>query len=166
MAFQPTKYTTITLYDGMLSDVGSEFSSDSNEIITSSEDFFQGDVIYKGLNQKNESDDIFLYNMDVIVQSFMNMIFTNLGERLFRPTFGASLNFALFAPINEVTSEKIRQLLFSYVVKWDPRIVVDIAKSRVTPEDTGYNIYMVYNVLGFGNEKYVLNAFYQIYESD
>lgn len=155
---QTTDYDPEVIAEGFLS--GEELTDETLVTETS-------EVIYKDFNQKNIGQDTFIYNMEAIIQSVMNTIFTVPTQRVFRPAVGASLDFAIFAPINEITSSRLRQILIDSVEKWEPRIIVDRNKSYINPNDIdeGYDIFLVYQVRGMGTEKYILSMFYTIYGS-
>lgn len=135
--FQPTEITTIS--DEI---IGYDYEQENIDR------YFNGVIVYQELNQKNAGDDVFLYNIEVITQSVFNAIFTSPGERLFRPTYGASLNRILFRGINNATSMLLKQILIVSMEQWEPRIKVNRTLSVITPQpdDNLYDIHMVYEV--------------------
>ncbi len=151
--FQPTEITEIS--DEV---IGYDYEKENTER------YFNGKIVYKELNQKNTGDDVFLYNIDVITQSVFNAIFTSPGERLFRPTYGASLNRILFRGINVATSLLLKQILIISMEQWEPRIQVNRALSTITPmpDDNMYDIHMVYEVPSLVQGYLSFDAYYKV----
>ena len=155
MSFQPTDLVEISQET-----LGYDYDKENIER------YFGGRIVYKDINQKNEGDEVFLFNIDVINQSIFNMLYTNPGERLFRPAFGASLNRIIFRPISPATSMLLKQILIVSVEKWEPRISVNRNLSTVTaiPDDNMYDIHMVYEVPSLVQGYLSFDAYYVITE--
>jgi phage baseplate assembly protein W len=148
--FQPTEITTIS--DEIIG------YSYEDELI---QRYYSGTIVYQDLNTENVLDDIYIYNMQVMVQSVLNMLYTEPGERLFRPSFGSSLNSIVFAPINAATSARLKQILINSIETWDPRITVNRSLSRVIPlsDEMAYEIHVLYEVpsLLLENQELIFN---------
>ena len=117
-------------------------------------------MLYTDLNQESPGEYPLLYNMDSVMQAVSNLLNTQPGERLFRPTFGADIRSILFQPINESTSLRLTQIFIGAIEQWDYRIRVVRNYSRVTPvpDENLYQIYVVYQVLGITDQTYAYEA--------
>ena len=60
-----------------------------------------------------------------IQQAIRIILFTNHGERVMRPDFGAGLNDFLFEPINTTTLALIKTRVEEALIDWEPRIIVE-----------------------------------------
>src|SRR5262245_41359722 len=74
-----------------------------------------------------------IYEEDVR-QAIRIILFTNRGERLMRPDFGAGLNEFVFDPINTATMALVENRVREALITWEARI--DVLDVRVTA-DTG-----------------------------
>ena len=54
-------------------------------------------------------------------RSIMNLISTNLGERLFQPNVGGNVNKALFEPLDQIAATSIRSAIFKTIQYNEPR---------------------------------------------
>ena len=117
-------------------------------------------ILYSDLNQESPGENPIRYNMDSVMQALANILNTQPGERLFRPTFGANLLSVLFQPINEGTSIRLKQILMVSIEQWDTRIKVNRNLSTITPlpDDNAYEIYMVYEISGIQEQTYAYEA--------
>jgi len=66
-------------------------------------------------------------------QAVLIILFTNPGERVMRPDFGAGLNDFLFEPINSTTLATIKKRIEDSLIDWEPRI--DVMTVSVSPDD-------------------------------
>jgi phage baseplate assembly protein W len=82
-----------------------------------------------------------------IAQAIKIILFTNRGERVMRPEFGAGLNSFLFEPVNQTTMQLVQTRVEESLIDWEPRI--DVEQVRVTSDpvernrlniDVGYRI--------------------------
>lgn len=117
-------------------------------------------IIYSDLNQRSPGSYSLLFNMDSVMQAISNLLNTQPGERLFRPTFGADIRSILFQPINEATSIRLKQMFIGSIEQWDRRIQVARNLTQITPlpDDNAYDIYIVYRVLGITDQTYAYEA--------
>jgi uncharacterized protein len=82
-----------------------------------------------------------------IRQAIRIIIFTNRGERLMRPDFGAGLNEFIFESINTTTMALIESRVREAIVTWEPRIdVVDVTVTSDTSERNKLLIDLNYRV--------------------
>ena len=121
-------------------------------------------VVYRDLNQESSGKDPMLVNMDAVAQALSNLFNTRPGERIFRPNFGSDLEAILFQPIDEATTLRLKQLLIKSVEQWEPRVRVDRRLTEITPQpdDNGYDIFIIYQILGIPEEYFEFQGFYEI----
>jgi len=71
-----------------------------------------------------------------IKSNLVNLLLTDIGERVMNPNFGCNLKRYLFENINDVNSEKIKNAVLSSVGYYVPEVT--ITSIAVTP-NTDYN---------------------------
>jgi phage baseplate assembly protein W len=115
-------------------------------------------AFYSDLNYIKPSVGASVEDVDSVFQAIFTLLGTKRGERLFRPTYGASLQNYLFEPCDEFTAKSI---LFEIqtTLKEEPRIKFNVSKSSVipVPEQQLFLITIVFTVLGFNNLEKSLN---------
>ncbi|GHT70233.1 baseplate protein [Bacteroidia bacterium] len=62
---------------------------------------------------------------DDIKESLEIILSTQVGERIMQPAFGANLNSFIFQPINEMNRVEIKDLVFTAIYNFEPRIRPD-----------------------------------------
>lgn len=72
-----------------------------------------------------------------IAQAIKIILFTNRGERVMRPEFGAGLNSFIFEPVNQTTIQLVRTRVEESLIDWEPRI--DVEEVRVTTDPVERN---------------------------
>jgi phage baseplate assembly protein W len=77
-----------------------------------------------------------IYEED-IRQAIRIIIFTNRGERLMRPDFGAGLNEFIFASVNTTTMALVETRVREALITWEPRI--DVEDVNVTADASERN---------------------------
>lgn len=120
-------------------------------------------VIYSDLNQDAPELDSLVTNVAAIVQGIGNLFRTLPGERLFRPTYGSNFLPILFAPINQTTAIRLREMTISAVEKYEPRVSLDRRLTRITPlpNDDMYEIVLVGQTIGIGPELFEYRGFFE-----
>jgi phage baseplate assembly protein W len=73
---------------------------------------------------------------DQIKSNLVNLLLTDIGERVMNPNFGCNLKRYLFENINDVNAEKVKNAVLSSVGFYIPEITV--TSIAVTP-NTDYN---------------------------
>lgn len=106
--------------------------------------------LYSDLNYIKPTLGGTVYDIDSIFQSIFSALGTKIGQRVFRPTWGSSLNRYLFEPCDELTA---RNILYDIkrTMDLEPRVQFNIAKSSVVPvpEKNMFILNIHYNILGF-----------------
>ena len=96
-----------------------------------------------------------------IRQAIRIIIFTNRGERLMRPDFGAGLNEFVFEPINLSTMALIETRVREALIAWEARI--DVSGVKVTADTSERNkllIEMTYRVRATNTRHNLVYPFY------
>jgi hypothetical protein len=68
-------------------------------------------------------------------EALWNVLMTNLGERLMRPTFGAGLNQWVGKPNTESTRHLIASSITAAVAKWEQRVALSNVTVTTDPTD-------------------------------
>jgi phage baseplate assembly protein W len=96
-----------------------------------------------------------------IRQAIRIIIFTNRGERVMRPDFGAGLNEFIFANVNTTTMALVETRVRESLVTWEPRI--DVEEVRVTSDPGERNkllIDLTYRVRATNTQHNLVFPFY------
>ena len=91
---------------------------------------------------------------NAIKQSIRSLIKTRPKERVFRPDIGCNVEDYLFEQMNDVTSNRIRNIIETTLNTLEPR--VDLGNITVTPnpDNNEYIITMTYFINGLAEEQY------------
>ncbi len=101
-----------------------------------------------------------IYEEDVR-QAIRIIIFTNRGERLMRPDFGAGLNEFVFEPVSTATMALIENRVREALIAWEARI--DLLEVKVTSDASERNkllIDMTYRVRATNAKHNLVYPFY------
>jgi phage baseplate assembly protein W len=101
-----------------------------------------------------------IYEED-IRQAIRIIIFTNRGERLMRPDFGAGLNEFVFEPVNTATMALVENRVREALIAWEARI--DVLEVKVTSDASERNkllIDMTYRVRATNTKHNLVYPFY------
>jgi len=116
------------------------------------------------LTQATDGDILRDVNEDAVINSIVNIINTMKGSRRMLPEFAASIQNILFEPIDNRTSNLIRNKIASNIQKWDNR--VNIRKIIVEPvyDKNMYKCLMEFSIVGMNVDntrtlKFVLRAY-------
>jgi phage baseplate assembly protein W len=97
-------------------------------------------VTYKDLDftfkQNPNTNDVGIKkNNAAVIQSVLNILRTNHGERPFQHNFGANLRAYLFENINHITAANIGTSVNTALANYEPRIKVLNTNVQTRPED-------------------------------
>src|SRR5260221_13980768 len=96
-----------------------------------------------------------------IRQAIRIIIFTNHGERVMRPNFGAGLNEFIFANVNTTTMALVETRVRESLITWEPRI--EVQEVRVTSDPGERNkllIDLTYRVRATNTQHNLVFPFY------
>ena len=83
---------------------------------------------------------------DQLKTNILSFLLTNRGERLFQPTFGASLRNFLFEQISINTLDDLREIFNSKIEQQFPRVRVFDTEINADPDVNTINISFTYRV--------------------
>ncbi len=83
-----------------------------------------------------------------IKQSIKNLLLTRKGERLFQSDIGTSLTDLLFEPVDYGTASIIRDEILVVLSNYERRIDVRQLDVDINVDDNGYDITLVYEIVG------------------
>jgi len=83
-----------------------------------------------------------------IKQSLKSLLLTRKGERLFNSSLGTSLSDLLFESLDFGTATSIRSEIKTIISNYEPRIRILKLDVDINFEDNGYDISLVYEVVG------------------
>ncbi len=96
-----------------------------------------------------------------IRQAIRIIMFTNPGERVMRPDFGAGLKALVFEPVNTSTLAAARKRVEDALTLWEPRIdVLDVAVTTDPPERNLLRIEVSYRVRATNTVENLVYPFY------
>lgn len=70
-----------------------------------------------------------------VQQSIQNILFTRLGTRLERESYGSLLPELLDSPLNEITLLRCNAAVIIALAKWEPRFVISQASTQAVMEN-------------------------------
>jgi phage baseplate assembly protein W len=86
-------------------------------------------------------------NETSVKQSIRNLILTNLGERLFQPTIGSNITYALFEPNDVITAENISSFVRSTINQNEPRAVLLSVNVYSNPDKYSFNVNIIFSLI-------------------
>ena len=93
-------------------------------------------------------DLIELTNENAIARSVRNLVFTNRGDVPFNPFLGSRVNEILFDPMDQITSNSLKEEIEDTIESFEPR--VKLREVQVNPDyDEGqYDVIIRYDIIG------------------
>ena len=83
-----------------------------------------------------------------IKQSLKSLLLTRKGERLFNSSLGTKLSDLLFESLDFATAASIRDEILNIVKRYEQRINILKLDVDIDFEDNGYDISLVYEIVG------------------
>jgi phage baseplate assembly protein W len=105
-------------------------------------DFFDNFVVHPELH-----DLVLKTNQNSVLQSIHNIIRTQKYERPFSPKFGCNINKYLFEPINNVTTQAIKDEIVNAIGNYEPR--AKLISVVVTPyiDQNAYTVTVTFYII-------------------
>ncbi len=101
-----------------------------------------------------------LSNEDDIQNSLQVLLCTRVGERIMQPTYGCNMDVLLFEPINESLISYIKDLVFTAIYYFEPRVTPENVTVEAT-EDEGIVLVKVdYNIRSTNSRHNLVFPFY------
>lgn len=115
---------------------------------------------YSDVNQVKPKFRPLALDSEAVSQSIVNILNTELGERLFLPEFGSKIKQIIFELGDEATDFIIFNRVTEAIERWDSRVILDINNSSIEKEvdNNSYNVKLVYRIKGLEHDKYELRG--------
>ena len=88
----------------------------------------------------------------IIYSSLVNLFSCEVGQRgrTFQPEYGSLWLRYLQEPLTEVTARAMEMGMLQAVRRWEPRININMANTRITPDHTlpGYKVRLAFTMTG------------------
>ena len=89
-----------------------------------------------------------LTDAEAVKRSVRNLINTNHYERFFRPELGSGLRGLLFEPMNEITTQFIKQKIIEMLNFYEPRIILTSVIVNNQMDANAYSVRISFNIIG------------------
>jgi len=99
-------------------------------------------------------------NAPNIEESIFIILRTNIGERVYRPTFGSRLSELMYEPLNLQTLLQIRLYVEEALEMWEPRIYLRGVQTEPDPIRGKVNITIAYQPKGSFDIRSLVYPFY------
>jgi phage baseplate assembly protein W len=118
--------------------------------------FSKGSTSYKDidlsfLSTPNTGDLRTKIDLDSIKQSMKILLFTNFGERPFRPNLSGDLNSLLFEPFDIITKSEYQRIIKSTLRAYEPRVAVEEVIVDQAADKVSVNIIIKFRVTSSPN---------------
>lgn len=94
------------------------------------------------------SDLIALKNESAIARSIRNIVFTLPGEKFFNENFGSKISRALFENVDQISASIIKDEIKNSINNFETRVILIDVKTIPDYDNNGFNVVIVYNVVG------------------
>ena len=89
-----------------------------------------------------------LTDAEAVKRSVRNLINTNHYERFFRPELGSGLRGLLFEPVNEITTQFIKQKIIELLNFHEPRIRLTSVNVSNQLDRNSYSVRISFHIIG------------------
>ena len=96
----------------------------------------------------NTKDVAAVINDNAIKQSIRNLILTVPGEKPFQPSIGSRVSELLFEPLDNFTSDAVRQEVINTIQQYEPRVTLARVNVRMNFVNNSFNVEVVYKIVG------------------
>lgn len=86
-------------------------------------------------------------NEDAVKQAIINLLLTNRGERLFKPTVGSDIRASLFENMDAATESIIKKQITSTIERYEPRASLVGVEVMADPDTNGLAATIVFSIL-------------------
>ena len=87
-------------------------------------------------------------NETAIARSIRNLILTTPGERPFNPELGSQVNRLLFEPIDDITSDSLKEQIENTINNFEPRVRLRQVVVQPNFDNNEYDILIRYDIVG------------------
>ena len=112
--------------------------------------------VYSDLNSIEPTVKSKLKDVEAVYQSLYNIFSVRLGERLFLPDFGFSLEDELFELMDDTSTLAIFSKVVEAVDRWESRVLVDQQNTKITPypDLNMFEVLLVFAIRGVDGSKF------------
>lgn len=112
--------------------------------------------VYSDVNSLTPTLRPLLTDTESVYQALFNLFNTKPGDRLFQPEYGFDLENELFELIDDLGALEVLRQVFDVVQRWEPRVLIDAARSKVTPleDQNKYELYLSFAIQGVEGQTY------------
>jgi len=100
-----------------------------------------------GVNPLND-DVVALKNSSAIARSLRNIVFTQPGEKFFRPNFGSRISESLFENVDDASAAVIRDEIKNSIKNFEPRVKLLGVFVQPNPAFNEMNVAIEYEIIG------------------
>ena len=93
-------------------------------------------------------DLIAMKNENAIARSVKNIVFTNPGEKFFKPKFGSSISNSLFENADDLTAVQIQTQIEESVQRYEPRVTLRSVDANANIDGNSFDVVIVYDIIG------------------
>lgn len=104
------------------------------------------------LRKQNNGDILDMTNSDAITNSLKNIFTTFQGSRRMVPYFALPIHNLLFEPMDEFTANRLGELIWDAVTRWETRIIVEGLNVVADEDNNQYEVYLNYYIGNTGNQ--------------
>jgi phage baseplate assembly protein W len=97
-------------------------------------------------------------NRNSIYQSIKSLIYTNRGERLFRPSIGSDIETLLFEPMDFISERRIEEAITTTLNNYEPRISIRTVTVEGDIENQKYDVTIVFSLVNQQTEVITFNT--------
>ena len=95
----------------------------------------------------NTKDLVTTTNENAVKQSIINIMLTNVGEKIYNPTFGSYINKLLFENVSPQTTAALIDVIKNSIENFEPRAnLIDVVVSPM-PDDNAYTVSIVFSII-------------------
>ena len=93
-------------------------------------------------------DLIAMKNENAIARSVKNIVFTNPGEKFFKPKFGSSISNSLFENADDLTAVQIQTQIEESVQRYEPRVTLRSVDANANIDGNSFDVVIAYDIIG------------------
>lgn len=82
------------------------------------------------------------YDEQSVIRSIRSLLSTNVGERLFQPNVGSTINSLLFEPISPLTASQIEDEAVRVISNYEPRASINEVLVIAKPDSNSFQLYL------------------------
>ena len=89
-----------------------------------------------------------MINDNAIKQSIRNLILTVPGEKPFQPSIGSRISELLFEPLDNFTSDAVRQEVINTIQQYEPRVNLTSVVINTRFSENAFDVVIEYKIVG------------------